>query len=290
MGHGHSHGTDSIRAAFFLNLAFTVIELIGGVLTNSIAILSDALHDLGDSLSLGLSWWLEAFSARPASARFTYGMRRFSLLGSLINAVVLLSGSLFILTEAVPRLFAPQETNSPGMIGLAVLGVVVNGMAVLKLRPGKSENIKTLSWHLLEDVLGWAAVLVGSLLIYLTEWYVIDPLLSLGITCFILWNVFRRLNSTVSLFLQAAPTGIDTAEIAERIGSLSGVLGHHHMHVWSLDGEHHVLTTHIEVEDNSAQATERLKEEVRRLAAEFGFSHVTVEIDLPGECCSMAAG
>lgn len=287
MGHNHSHNVKSIKIAFFLNVGFTVVELVGGLLTNSIAIISDALHDLGDSLSLGLSWWLERFSENDGSEQFTYGYRRFSLLGSLINAVVLLSGSVFVIMEAVPRLVSPQETYSPGMIGLAVFGMLVNGLAVYKLSSGKNENIKVLTWHLLEDVLGWAAVFVGGIIIYFTDFHILDPILSIGITGYILFNVFRRLKTTASIFLQSTPEHIDMAEVIESLMSIDGVIGQHHTHAWSLDGEHHVLTTHLQIEKETVDKITEIKNSVRRLAEELGFSHVTVEVDFLEEDCSM---
>lgn len=285
--HNHSRNTDNIRAAFFLNLGFTLLEIVGGLFTNSIAILSDALHDLGDSLSLGLAWWLEEYSEKEPSGRFTYGYRRFSLLGSLINAVVLLCGSIFILIETVSRLFSPEETHAVGMIGLAIVGIVVNGIAVSRLSTGKSENVKVLFWHLMEDVLGWVAVLFGGIVIYLTDLHIIDPLLSIGITAFILWNVLKRLNSTVSLFLQAAPTDVEFEDVIERLRNIRGVLDEHHTHVWSLDGEHHVLSTHITVEPNTSKdQVTAIKESIRGLAKNYGIVHVTVEIECQEGDCS----
>ena len=153
--HHHHHGSETnIKAAFFLNLAFTIFELIGGLYVNSVAILSDALHDMGDSLSLGLSWYLEKKSKQTGNKKYTFGYQRFSLLGALINSVVLIIGSGFVIYEALQRMAAPEPTDAKGMLFFAIIGVVVNGWAAFKLGKGSSLNEKVLQWHLLEDVLG----------------------------------------------------------------------------------------------------------------------------------------
>jgi len=193
--HHHRHhpagDTGNLKTAFFLNFAFTIIEIIGGILTNSVAILSDAIHDFGDSLSLGLAWYLQKLSKKGRNSTFTYGYKRFSLLGAIITSLVLVIGSVIILYEAIPRLFQPEPAHVPGMIGMAILGVIVNGAAVWRTRSGQSMNEQVVSWHLLEDVLGWMAVLLGAVLMYFFDAPIIDPLLSIGITLFILYNVAR---------------------------------------------------------------------------------------------------
>ena len=178
--HSHSNGTNiaNIKIAFFLNLFFTVFEIIGGYLTNSVAIAADALHDFGDSLSLGLSWFLEKYSLKGRSQKFSYGYRRFSLLSALINSLVLIIGSAFVLWHTIPRLFHPQSVNVKGMLLLAIGGILINGIAVLKIRnKNNSLNEKTVSWHLLEDVLGWVAVLIISIVNSFKEIAILDPLL-----------------------------------------------------------------------------------------------------------------
>ncbi|MEQ9231618.1 MAG: cation diffusion facilitator family transporter, partial [Cyclobacteriaceae bacterium] len=137
---GHHHPTKNIRVAFFLNLGFALIELVGGLLTNSVAILSDALHDLGDSLTLGASWYFAKLSTKERDKEFSYGYKRFSVLGALISSVVLLIGSIFIIVETIPRLLNPVQPDTGGMIILGIIGVVVNGIAALKLSHGHSLN------------------------------------------------------------------------------------------------------------------------------------------------------
>ena len=211
MSHHHQHHSSSknLGIAFFLNLVFTIIEFIGGYWVNSVAIISDAVHDLGDSLSLGFAWVLERKAIKSPSKRFSFGYRRFSLLGALINSIILVLGSIFVIREAILRLQEPQNPDASGMFFLALLGVAVNGYAAWKVSFGRTLNEKVITWHLLEDVLGWVAVLIASMAIYFWEIPLLDPILSLAITFFILWNVIRRIKETLLIFLQSQPAEID---------------------------------------------------------------------------------
>ena len=288
MHHHHHHDTASERIgwAFFLNLCFTVIEFIGGVLTNSTAILADAVHDLGDSISIGMAWLLDKFSRKDATNTFTYGYRRLSLVGAFINAVILTVGSIWILFEAIPRLWNPVMPMAEGMALLAVFGVVVNGYAAFKLSKGQSLNERVLNWHLLEDVLGWVAVLIVSIILLFVDWPILDPLLSIAFTLFILVNVIRHLGSTVKLFVQASPDPEVYQQIHKKLVALDLVDNAHHLHFWSLDGERHVLTAHIVV-SKELTSTERavLKEKISEQLAEFELAHTTIELEYPDEAC-----
>ena len=285
--HDHSHdASDRIGWAFVLNVCFTIIEFIGGWLTNSTAIMADAVHDLGDSLSIGLSWLLSRLSGRKADGVFTYGYHRFSLLGALINGVVLIAGSLWILSEAVPRLANPTMPHAVGMFWLAILGVVVNGYAAYKLSHGKTLNERVLNLHLLEDVLGWVAVLIVAIVLLFVDWPIIDPLLSIAFTLFILINVVRNIVTTVSLLMQATPDKALHDQVVSEMLSMEPVSGVHHLHLWSLDGEHHVLTAHLEL-SRSVDAREYLdlKTEVEKRLSEHDFVHSTIEFEFPEELC-----
>ncbi|KGX88735.1 cobalt transporter [Pontibacillus halophilus JSM 076056 = DSM 19796] len=286
--HHHDHSNGNIRTAFFLNFFFTIIEIIGGLLTNSMAILSDALHDLGDSLSLGLAWFLEKYSKKGHDEKYSFGYRRFSLLAALINSVVLVIGSVFILTEAVPRLLNPESPNAAGMILLAVLGIVVNGAAVVKMKDGESMNAKVISWHLLEDVLGWVAVLIVSIVLFFVDLPILDPLLSIGITLYILYNVIMNLKKTMELFLERVPDGIQLDDIKQRIEQIDNVLSIHHTHLWSLDGEHHAFSTHIIVPDHMQKDDVcTIKSQVNKIIRDIHLDHVTIEIEYESEECSV---
>jgi len=292
--HAHPHGSVSvdepsaIGAAFALNLAFACIEVVGGMWTNSLAILSDALHDLGDSLAFGLSWFLARKSRQGRDRRYSYGYRRLSLLGALATAVVLLVGSLFILARAVPRLIRPEHSNAGGMIALAVLGLAVNGAAAWKLRTGGSLQSRMLTWHLVEDVLSWGAVLAVALTLLFTDIHILDPLLSILITLYVLVGVVRNLGRTAAVFLQAAPEELDLEALDRNLASVPGVLSTHHTHVWSLDGEHHVLTTHLVVPSGATKREiVRVKRDALQLLTSIAPEHTTLEVEYEDEDCRM---
>lgn len=290
MSHDHSNdSTGDLRLAFFLNLSFTIIEIAGGIWTNSLAILSDAIHDLGDSLSLGMAWYLETYARKDKDKKYSYGYRRYSLLSALINTVVLIVGSVFILSRAVTRLFNPEPVDAKGMILFAVLGIIVNGLAMLRLRGGKSLNAQVVAWHLIEDVLGWVAVLIMSIVLLFTDLYILDPIFSILITSFVLFNVIKNLRKTLALFLQAVPENMDLEMIENRLLAIDNVCSSHHTHIWSMDGEHHVLTTHLVVEEDTSQDEVLcIKEDINQLSKEMDFLHTTVEIEYVEEKCSMA--
>ena len=288
MGHHHHHHEShkNISVAFFLNLAFTVFEIIGGLLTNSMAILSDAVHDLGDSVTLALSWYLERVSLRPRTERLTYGYRRFSLLGAVISAVILLTGSVFILSEAIPRLFHPEDVRVEGMILMALIGVAVNGAAVLRLKGGLKINERVVMFHLLEDAIGWVAVLMVSLVMKVVYLPILDPILSVGLSIFIIAKIIPNIKEAVQIFLQYTPRDSDITLIKKKIESLKNVREAHDIHLWSVDGLHHIFSCHLVLDDNiSVEDTRGIKEDVRKILQEEGISHPTLEFELADEEC-----
>ena len=288
-GHHHDHGdVKNIRAAFFLNLSFTIIEFVGGLITNSVAILSDAVHDLGDSFSLGLSWYFQKVAKRPRTKEYTYGYKRFSLLGAVINSVVLLVGSILILVHAVPRLFNPQHPDVKGMLLLAVLGVIINGLAVFRLRKGSSINERVVSLHMLEDVLGWLAVLIGAAIMYFVDATVIDPLLSILISLYILYNVYRNIRQSLRIILQASPSELDMEEVKRSLQEIEEVQGIHDLHAWSVDGEYNVMTIHVVLRSAlTMEEQHRLKLMIRDKLLALGVQHCTIEFEVVDEECGM---
>lgn len=293
MEHGHEHrsGQRNIRTAFFLNASFTLIELVGGILSGSMAILSDAVHDLGDSLSLGMSWWLDRRSQKESDHRFSMGYRRFSLLGALINSLVLSVGSILILSELIPRLFDPSTPHVQGMFGLAILGVLVNGAAVFRLKGGATMNEQVLSWHLLEDLLGWLAVLIVSIVLMFWNIPILDPLLALFITCFILYNVIKKLIGTMEIFLQKVPEGIDLETLKNSLEGLEKVSSVHHTHIWSQDGAHPVVSLHLVTEGvDSLEELVRIKREAKQVLQQLDPEHLTIEMEVGEDDCSLNLG
>ena len=286
--HHHPQDSNNLKIAFFLNLGFTILELVGGFWVNSVAILSDAIHDLGDSLSLGLAWGLQEKSKQKANDSFSFGYGRFSLLGALINAMVLIIGSVFIVNEAIQRLITPEVSDAKGMIFFAIFGVIVNGYAAWKVGHGHSQNEKVISWHLIEDVLGWVAVLIGGILLLFFDWPWIDPVLSLGITLFILWNVIKNLKETLYIFLQAVPSDISLDQIKKELCALPIVESIHHTHLWSMEGAHHVFTAHVRLKQvqNLKELLES-KKQVQETLKKYPLSHYTIEWESSEENCAL---
>jgi len=285
--HHHTHSQEgNIKVAFFLNLGFSIVELIGGVLTNSVAILSDALHDLGDSLSLGVAWYFARISKKKSTPNFSFGFKRYSVLGALINSIVLVTGSIFILTEAIPRLLDPVNPETEGMIYFAIAGVLVNGFAAWKLSHGKSINEKAVYLHLLEDVLGWVAVLVGAVIMHFVYLPIIDPILSILIAVIILSNIYKSLSESFRIILQATPSDIDIRKVHQLFESQPEIESFHNCHAWTMDGEYHVLSVHLVlVESQPLDFLKDLKKRIKQRLADLGINHTTIEFEILNEEC-----
>jgi cobalt-zinc-cadmium efflux system protein len=289
-GHGHSHdASQRLGLVFWLNLVFALLEIGGGFFLNSMAILADALHDLGDCLALGLAWYFHKLSGKKRDRHFSYGYRRFSLLAAVINGVILVGGSLLILRETLPRLWqTPTPLQTPGIILLALVGLSVNGFAVWRLRGGSSANERVVMLHLLEDVMGWAAVLIGGVVMYFTHWYLLDSLLALGIATWVSWNALRGLYQNLGILLQMIPENVDLEGLQQEIQALAGVLSVHDLHSWSLDGEFNILTLHVVVQDLGLTADNlALKQTIKALAQSRGIDHLTLELETPSEACGL---
>lgn len=270
-----------ILTAFCLNLFFCVVEFVGGIFTGSIAILSDSIHDLGDSLSIGLSYIFERISRKKPNEKYTYGYYRYSVLGSVIQSVVLLCGSALVVYNAVTRLINPVPINYNGMIALAVVGCVVNFIAAYATHGGESLNQKAISLHMLEDVLTWAIVLIGAVVMRFTNWQFLDPVLSIGLAVFIIAGSLKSLKTVLDIFLEKTPANIDVAEIIKHLEAIDGVREIHHFHVWSMDGYKNAATLHAVTDADFCAVKQRIKEELE----EHGISHSTIEHETADEHC-----
>jgi len=279
----HSHPNSpnqNFKWAFFINLAFSIIEVVGGFLFGSIAILTDALHDFSDSLSLGIGWYFQVLSGKRQTEDYSYGYRRFSLLGAIINGTILIIGSLFFIYHSILRFINPGEPMALGMIGLSVVGIGFNYWAYWKMHGGKSLNEQVVSLHLLEDVLGWVAVLVGGGLIYFFNWVWVDPLLSLSISLFIGYKAVIRLKNCIHLMLQGVPGEIKIKELIKDCETIDEVERIHDIHIWSMDGELNVLTIHLSVKQEiTLEEQHKLKEKIKAKMKEKDIQHVTIEIE-----------
>lgn len=269
----------NIKLAFFINLLFSIGEFIGGFLINSVAIMSDAVHDLGDATALGLSWFLQKFSKKEGDQKFSFGYKRFSLLGALINALILIAGSVYIFFQAIPLLFNPEHSNAQGMVWIAVAGVLLNGFAAYRLHKGKSVNEGVLTWHLLEDVLGWVAVLIVGIVLLFKDIHILDPILSIAIALFILFNVFRNLSKTMKILLEGVPQDINLDEVHSRIEKIPGVLSVKDLHIWSIDGEEHAMNVCLSVTGENLAESTATKEKVRSTISDLHIIHSTIEMD-----------
>ena len=272
----------NILIAFILNLSFSIFEIIGGILTNSVAIISDAIHDFGDALSIGISYFLERKSKKKPDEKYTFGYTRYSILGAFITVMILIIGSIFVIHEAINRLMNPIEINYEGMIVFAVIGVVVNFLAAYFTKEGDSINQKSVNLHMLEDVLGWIVVLIGSILMNFTKILVIDSIMSIGVAIFIIIHALKNLQKILDLFLEKIPKNISLDEVKRSIKDINGIIDIHHIHLWSMDEINNYITMHVVINTND---TANIKSQVRQKCKEFGITHVTIEIENKDEKC-----
>ena len=271
----------SILIAFFLNLSFSVIELVGGIFTGSVAIISDAIHDVGDAVSIGVSYLLEKKSKKAPDDNYTFGYVRYSVIGGFITVCILLVGSVAVIINAVEKFFDPAEINYDGMIIFAVFGAVVNLIAARITHDGDSINQKAVNLHMLEDVLGWIVVLIGAVIMRFTDLWFIDPIMSIGVALFILINALKQLKEITDLFLEKTPHGLSVAEIKEHIMEIDGVEDVHHLHLWSVDGVSGCATMHVVTDADPHEIKEKVREEL----AEHGICHSTLELERTDEPC-----
>jgi cobalt-zinc-cadmium efflux system protein len=234
-----------------------------------------------------MAWYFEKISDKGRDEKYSYGYKRFSLLGAMINALVLCGGSIFILTEAIPRIMNPEAPNTSGMIGLAILGIVVNGAAVVQLKKGKSINSQVISLHLIEDVLGWVAVLAGALIMHFFDLPVIDPILSIGIAVYIIYNAFKNLKNTLEIILQGIPHNANYQKILEYFNQRKDIINAHDLHVWSLDGRYNILTVHLVVEDETDLIGQsHIKTKIRADLEDMHINHATIEFESKNHQCA----
>ena len=267
----------AVWLAFLLNFSFAIIEFIFGGLFGSSAILADAVHDLGDALAIGISAFLESISNREEDSRYTLGYKRFSLLGAILTAVILITGSTLVILENISKFIEPQPVDHEGMLWLGIIAIAINLMASLIVRKGQTKNESILSLHFLEDTLGWLAVIVVAIILRYTDWYFLDPLLSLGISAFILSQALPRFWSTVKIFLDAVPEGVDMKQVKNDVEQLDNVASINQLNLWTMDGLEKNAIVHVCLK--RMEQMEVCKEAIRALLKERGFQNVTIEVD-----------
>ena len=266
----------NILIAFILNLTFSIIEFFGGIITNSVAILSDSIHDMSDALSLGISYFLERKSKKEANNKYTYGYIRYSVLGGLITTVILMVGSLLVIYNAFGRIINPVEIDYQKMIVFAIAGVVLNFMAAYFTKDGDSINQKSVNLHMLEDVLGWIVVLIGAVVMNFTDIKILDPIMCIGVAIFILINALKNLKKVLDLFLEKTPKDVDINKIKEKLIKIDGVEDIHHIHVWSIDGYNNYATMHIV---SKSENIKEIKKQIREELENNNICHVILETE-----------
>lgn len=267
----------AVWLAFFLNLSYAIVEFIAGGVFGSSAVLADSVHDLGDAVAIGVSAVLETISNREEDSRYTLGYKRFSLLGALITAVILMTGSVFVILENLTKLFHPQPVNDEGILWLGIIAVTINVLASLVVRKGKTKNESILSLHFLEDTLGWVAVILMAIILRFTDWYILDPLLSLVISFFILSKALPRFWSTLRIFLDAVPEGVDIEQVTSDLEQLEYVASVNQLNLWTMDGLEKNAIVHVcleQIEDMEASKTA-----IRHHLKDIGFHNITIEVD-----------
>ncbi len=272
----------NILIAFILNLSFSIFEIIGGFFTNSVAILSDAIHDFGDALSIGISYFLEKKSKKKPDEEYTYGYTRYSILGAFITTMILTVGSIFVIYKGFIRILHPVKINYDGMIIFAVFGVIINFLAAYFTKNGDSINQKAVNLHMLEDVLGWVIVLIGSILLKFTDILIIDSIMSILVAIFILVHANKNLKKILDLFLGKVPNDFSIKELKKSIIEIENVLDAHHIHLWSMDGVNNYVTMHVITDTND---TVKLKKTIREKMRELKITHITIEIEGKDEDC-----
>ena len=266
----------NILIAFLLNISFSIFEFFGGLFTNSVAILSDSIHDLGDAISIGVSYFMERKSKKDADNKYTYGYVRYSVLGGVITTVILLVGSILVIIGAINRLFNPEEVNYQGMIIFALVGVVLNFIAAYVTKEGDSINQKAVNLHMLEDVLGWIVVLIGAIIMNFTDISILDPIMSIGVAIFILIHSIKNLKKVLDIFLEKTPDDIDIEELKKHLLKIKGVDDIHHIHVWSIDGYNNYATMHIV---SKSKEINKIKKDIREELEEHNICHAILETE-----------
>lgn len=277
---------NNILVAFLLNFVFVLIEAIGGFLTNSVAILSDAIHDFGDCVAIGTAFFLEKKSNKKANLKYSYGYKRYSVISALLSSAILLVGGAVVIYTSILRIITPKPINGLGMLIIASVGVVINGIAVLKTAKGHNINEKAISLHLLEDVLGWIIVLIGSLFVFLFNITIIDPILSIIVTMFIIFNVVKHIIEIIGILTEKTPKHFDTAKFKAEVMQVENVYDVHHIHVWSLSDETSLATLHVTVTQQTQLSDfHKIKQQIDKISKQFKICHTTIQLDTIDEHC-----
>ena len=268
----------TVWLAFFLNLTYAIVEFIAGGVFGSSAVLADSVHDLGDAIAIGISAFLESISNREEDSHYTLGYKRFSLLGAMVTAVILMTGSVLVILENIAKIFHPQSVNDEGILWLGIIAIIINVLASLVIRKGQTKNESILSLHFLEDTLGWVAVILMAIVLRFTDWYILDPLLSIAISFFVLSKALPRFWSTLKIFLDAVPEGVDIQKIKTDLAELDHVASINQLNLWTMDGLEKNAIVHVCLKE--MEHMETCKESIRIFLKDCGFQNITIEVDV----------
>ena len=276
--HHHKKAGQNLAFVFFMNLAFNVIVILGGLATNSMAILADCIHDMSDTISIAFAWFLERISQRDSTESYSYGYQRFSILGAVIISVFVIFMAFVILSEAIPRLFSPEVVDAGGMFFVAIVGIIFKSLSVYKLHRGETFNEKAILFHQLGDVFEWVAILILSVILMFWQGAsYLDPFISIGIAIWLIFNLGRNLYKSIQVILQKTPDNFDVEEFKSAISSINGVKAIDDFHVWSLDGIDSVLTLKVAIYNQNMQA--EIKKEIYSISSKYHIVDITIEFD-----------
>ena len=276
--HHHKKAGKNLAFVFFMNLAFNIIVIVGGLATNSMAILADCIHDMSDTISIAVAWILEKVSQKDSSDSYSYGYQRFSILGAVITSVFVIFMAFVILSEAIPRLFSPEGVDAGGMLLVAIVGLIFKSISVWKLHGGETFNEKAILFHQLGDVFEWITILVLSIiLIFWDGAPYLDPFISIGIAIWLIFNLGRTLYKSIQVLLQKTPDYFDVGEFRTSILAIDGINGIDDFHIWSLDGIDSVMTLKIDIDNDYNQ--EEIKQKIYSISNKYHVIDITIEFD-----------
>jgi cobalt-zinc-cadmium efflux system protein len=281
--HHHNHIQCNLFITVILNVIITITQIVGGIISGSLALISDALHNLSDSLAIILAWAANIVSRRPRTARSSFGFQRAEILAALINGLVLVAISGYLVIEAINRFIHMQQVNPKWMFWLGLLGMVANGISAIILHRDRKNNInlKAAYLHLLGDAFTSIAVILGAMAIYTLGWYWVDPLVTLFISSYLFIQTFSILKEAIEILMQMAPTGLDPLEVEIAVRQLDGIKGVHHIHIWKLSDKRIHFEAHIDLEnDLPVSSTHLLRKKIKAiLKAKFDIDHTTLQFE-----------
>jgi len=284
--HNHNHSDKTIPKLWFtlfLNLGITIAQLIGGVLSNSMALISDAVHNLSDTGSLGVSLVARKVANKKANKEMTFGYRRADIIGAFINLIILVAVSLFLIKEGIERFISPEEIDGTIMFWVALAGLVGNVLSVIILHSDSKEslNIKSATIHLFWDAMASLAVIIGGVLILLYDLFIIDPILTIAIALYIMYTSYGLLKETLSILMEATPADIDIHAIKKELEKVQFVQDIHHIHVWKMDENETMMECHALIPESESNNLESIKSDIKQVLSDsFDITHSAIEFEL----------